>query len=174
MKDIPLTNHQWISFFLPGQLFVFSFFITYRQVNSIDTLLYSLKSLNIAFLIVSIIFSFIMGLIIDAIRNVFIEGVIFRIIEENKLKENRFNWDFFYLGEREEVGVFYARYYTYYCFDFNFILSLILSLITFYFSFLNCKFSLTIIVLVSAFFLWRDAVILRRDMIKATNAKSPK
>src|ERR1035438_3149668 len=105
MKDIPLTNHQLIAFFLPGLLFVFCFFITFTHVNSIKTLICSLENLNIAFLIVAIILSFIIGLVFDAIRNVLFDEKIFKRRERNNAEINRLNWDFFYTGKREEVGV---------------------------------------------------------------------
>ena len=174
MKDIQLTNYQLISYYLPGQLFVFCFFITYQQVNSIDKLITSLKDLNIAFGVVSIIFSFLIGLIFDAIRNGFIEK-IFKLIEKKKPKTDKINWDFFYTGDIKDVGVFYGRYFTYYCFDFNLIISLFISIIMLdSCGSLKYKLIFTLVSIGSIISLLSDGLVLRSDMAKATNYKNPK
>ncbi|HTC01135.1 MAG TPA: hypothetical protein VK705_10675 [Ferruginibacter sp.] len=169
MKDIPLTNYQLIAFFIPGQLFVFSYFIACENIKNIGSLVSCLQSVNIGFLLVSVAMSFLVGLVFDAIRNGCIEKC-FDKCEKNKSK--KMNWDFFYTGKKDDVGVFYGRYFTYYCFDFNLILSLISSLILIDgYSSLEYKYAITVTVILSIGFLIRDGISLRNDMIDVTNYK---
>jgi hypothetical protein len=169
MKNIPLTNFQLISYFLPGFVIVFCLFLALEPISNFSDIVDCMKDLNIGFLIASLIISFVFGVSIDAIRNGFIEARIIDCIERKIHPNNKMDWSFYYKGSKEDVGLLYARYFTYYCFDGNMILALLISLaILFKYSVLvNCWLAVgTIIVCV---FLFCDAHSLRKDMVNVTH-----
>lgn len=174
MDKIPLTNFQLIAYFVPGFVSVVGCFVAFEHISSFCCLIECLKGLNVAFLVLSLIASFIIGLIFDAVRNGILDNFIDCMISRRwlrflRLQRIKIDWSYFYKGEKEEVGTFYARYFTYYCFDLNLLISLGASVAIL----VGCKvFSRasiqSLIIYTTMATLLIDAISLRRDMAKAT------
>lgn len=173
MKEIPLTNYQLISYFAPGFILVLCFFICNDPIKDWPTLKIALKEISISLTAIALFCSFIVGLIIDGFRNGCIEWLLdYR--ERNRPAKDKINWAFFYQGRKEDVALFYARYFTYYCFDINVVLALGLSVVMLdIYSLLPHKVLVSSFFAVGALMLLRDGLSLRIDMAQATNFTYP-
>lgn len=169
MKEIPLTNYQLLAYFAPGFIVVFCFFICNEPICDWDSLKLAFTDLSIGLLIGALISAFIVGLILDGLRNSAVECLL-DLKDRKKAPGNKVKWSFFYEGRKEDVALLYARYFTYYCFDFNVILALIVSVtILDIYSQLPEKWLLTIFFIVPALWLLWDGISLRKDIAAATN-----
>ena len=71
MKDLPLTTHHLICYFLPGFVFVFCFFMNsypFHDLDSLKSITAALKDLSAETMICALIASFILGHIWNSIR----------------------------------------------------------------------------------------------------------
>jgi heme/copper-type cytochrome/quinol oxidase subunit 4 len=171
MDKIPLTNYQFIAYFLPGLPFITGVFITLEQVQAFPALLGCMKDLSIGFLILSLILSFIVGLIFDAVRN----GVIDNLLDWMLSKEFEVNWKFFYTGKSKKVGFFYARYFSYYCFDFNMVVSLTATAVLMAWKsslLFECRMWVIIGSVLCNVILCIDAISLRKEMHQVTHQEN--
>jgi hypothetical protein len=150
-------------------------YISYEPISDISSLLDCTKDLGIPFLILCLLLSFIAGLVFDAVRNGIVDNVLDGLIKWKILpKLFEVNWSFFFKENAEKVGYFYARYFTYYCFDYNLVLSLIASLVVIdIHSQLPHKMLVTWIGIIAIAVLKIDALSLRIEMRKATNLNNP-
>ena len=173
MKEIPLTNYQLLAYFAPGFIVVLCFFICNEPIKNWPTLKLALKEISISLIATALICSFIFGLIIDGLRNGCVEWLL-DYNERRKPKKDKINWAFFYQGKKEDVALFYARYFTYYCFDINVVLALCLSVgLLDVYSHLPHKVLLTALFGAGVLLLLRDGLSLRIDMAEATNFAYP-
>jgi hypothetical protein len=173
MKEIPLTNYQLLAYFSPGFIVVLSFFICNEPIKDWPTLKLALKETSISLIAIALICSFLIGLITDGVRNGFVEW-FFDYKERRKLQKDKINWAFFYQGKKEDVALFYARYFTYYCFDINVMLALCLSVgVLDVYSHLPHKELLTTFFGIGVLVLARDGLSLRIEMAQATNFAHP-
>ena len=170
MDKIPLTNYQFIAYFLPGFVFEFAFFLSFEEISGFHSLTFALKDVGIPFFVLFLLLAFAVGLIIDAIRNSSIDNWLDQRIKKGRLSENyEVNWAFFHEGDGKTVGYFYARYFTYYCFDWNMALAMLISTIALLVAHaLPYLWIISVLSGVAIFFLGRDAMFLRDDMREAT------
>jgi hypothetical protein len=174
MEKIPLTNYQLIAYFVPGFILEFCLFLSFERVVDYHSLLCRIEGVSIPLMVIFLFLAFAIGLVLDGIRNGIVDNLLdLLILIIPPGKYFKVNWDFFHKGKPETVGYFYARYFTYYCFDFNMILSICVSL-----WFLNHPANLihlntvNTIGLASAIFLFLDAISLRWYMRKATDPEN--
>jgi hypothetical protein len=181
-----MTRHQFFSYLIPGFIFITLVFCVFNdwQIPSSHTFADIGSGLSAVFVLVWIIFSLFTGLVFDAIRNGFIEDHIenMKFLKKSKLSIH-IDWDFLTKwGKEKEVKHFYDHYYTYYVFDFNNALTLILIILLIIYRLISCYHSeyirthiwaLVIIIAVIIFFII-DAGSLRsemHDMIEEKNQK---
>jgi hypothetical protein len=173
MKEIPLTNYQLLSYFAPGFIVVLCFFICNEPIIDWFTLKLALKDLSLALIASALFCSFIVGLLLDGIRNGILEN-LFNFLERKKDESEKINWSFFYKGRKEDVALLYARYFIYYCFDFNAIFALFFScLLLDIYSQLPHKVLISFIFGIAILALWIDGLSLRGDLAEATNYAYP-
>ena len=187
MNISQLTRHQIICYFLVGFIFVLLIVFSYYKW-SFDLLIGIINNKEKNYLVIGVILlpvSFLIGLIMDAIRNGILEDYIIEPhLLDYKEKENKkgkysINWEFFYPNDTDEdnVKAFYDRYYTYYVFDMNMIIALI---IVFGYSTFNifynclCEYSCqyifsSIVIGIITYIFWKDGIDLRVEMAKITN-----
>jgi len=171
MEKIPLTTFHIIGYFLPGFIFIFSFFIANDHISNLPCLIKAIKELNYGILFLTIILSLIVGIVFDAIRNGIFENILF---EKKWLKKwfREMNWNFFYIATEQKVARLYKRYFNYYVFDLNCILSLVFSaLVLDKFSSLSPSYKglVTFIAFVIIVVLLYDARSLREEMADITH-----
>lgn len=156
MKNI-LTPHQIIGYFFPGFIFQLLFLCSYFdwRFSEILSFLKLFDSPAVATLItgIAIIVSAFIGFIIDAVRNGFIEDIFDGMGESNKNKPinekskdnvnknflHRFlkfddfcykiNWDYFSIMKDDEKEIIYGRYYSYYVFDMNASIGILINIV---------------------------------------------
>lgn len=132
-----------------------------------------------------IVVALIFGLILDAIRNGIIEGILDEIEGKKYLKrikakpvkgvennEGKINWDFFFNSNKKSIATLCNKYYNYYLFDINSISSMVLSLpfVIFFMILYNYCYVVPIVVLILiAMVLAKDALDLRWEIYLHTN-----
>lgn len=166
MDKSQLTQHQILSFFPPGFIFIACYlFIYFYPANNIDFLSHFFEEIKIIGPLGGIgiiVFSFIIGLIFDAIRN----GIL-----ENALP-SKINWEYFHHDTTtKKLDGFYRRYYSYYVFDLNVSISLFICTIMLFLS-ASCNKTFNYLIainLIAIVFLAIDAFDLRKEMSTITN-----
>jgi len=170
MDKIPLTNYQFIAYFLPGLTLVLSLFIALEPITDFSTFADCIKDITPAIGIVLLLSCFIAGLVLDTTRTAAVDLFIDKVLAKMKLFQ-RFSieWSYLYPDTKHEVGYFYARYYSYYCFDINMIVAIVASMIFIdHWSILAHRWPVNVFGPIAAICLLADAGVLRMEMHNIT------
>lgn len=170
MDKIPLTNYQFIAYFLPGLTLVLSLFVTLQPVTDFSSLADCIKDITPAIGIVLLLSCFIAGLVLDTTRTAAVDIFIDKVLTKAKwFKGFRIEWSYLYPDAKHEVGYFYARYYSYYCFDINMIAAIVASMIFIdHWSILTHHWPVNVFGPIAAICLLADAGVLRMEMHNIT------
>ncbi len=153
-----------ISEVLPGSLILG--LISFTFFNGHQEMWKGIVTSGFAGLILSsgafLLLAWIIGTLIDAIRNGIIESVLDKF--------QKIDWDFFFFGDREKARQFEEYFFAYYLLDFNFVISILLTLLFFlsrlFFGGLTIPHPMlvSITLVFVGFIFFRDAYSLRKEM----------
>jgi hypothetical protein len=110
LKPHPLVAH-WIPGITLCSIILFSVF-NWNYKCLIISIAPSTQGLAFSVFLLTIV-SFIIGEALDAFRNSIIEGCL------DKKKKNKIKWDFFCMGEKDEINNIDEWYFTWYAFSVN-------------------------------------------------------
>ncbi len=203
MKNL-LTRHQLLGYFFPGFLFLMLIFCSYKDWQLSKMVLYFDGISNYGFLTliigIIIILSGFIGLVFDALRNGGLEdffdeppkilislgknrGILFFLKWAKKLFI-KINWDYIKDIKPKDKERLYDRYYTYYVFDINACIGILLiPFFIFIFKYgllfdeklhftYSDRWSTFILLLIVFLILLRDAASLRKEISEITTPKN--
>jgi hypothetical protein len=171
MDKIQLNAHQIFAFFLPGIVFTIPSTYCYYYMNiekgSIDSFFKHYKDNSILITFILLILSVLFGLFFDSIRNGLLEPIFERLNKKRKI-----NWDYFFEESEEKIENLYSKYYNFYVFNINLILSLISSAIVLKLCIpIDCNLFDYLIIGSVCLIFGKEAYSLKREIIKITNLK---
>lgn len=162
--NINIKPHILISHLLPGSFFLILFSLDYNswKMENITNCLEDLDATKMIGLgVILIIISFLLGEIFDSFRDGIGEWLLDKIDEVT--------WDYFYTAPKEELQKLESSYFTWYVFNFNTAVSLLVGgVITLIFFHGKVDFRIGVAWFLAIFILAFDAWQLRKEVAKHT------